>query len=139
MVDIPQEVNQQALYGLIKRLTRIQKFFSEGDVFSLKEEKKESENGEIFTPIKKTSSQPNTRSPQVYKKSQLYPIIIDKEKSKKEMRLYFTTTSQGRKDRAQELGLTFKDYGIKMNYIKRKWKFSPKEVGVSTLNLGHRK
>jgi len=129
MIDIPQEVNKQEFYGLIKRMNKYQKFFTDGDVFSLKEEKEVTKEG--------TKEAPSNKSSKVFTRTQIYPILIDKEKSKKELRTYYTTTIQGRHDRAKELGITFKDYGIKMNYLKKKWKFTPKEIGVSSLNLGH--
>lgn len=127
MVDIPQEVNQQALYGLIKRLTRIQKFFSEGDVFSLKEEKESEES-----KIKTNEKQSPVKS---WNQSLFSPIKQSRELAIKEMRFYLTSSLEQRKKRAEDLRIPFKWYPSKISEIRKKFNFSEKDLGLKTLFL----
>jgi len=130
MIDIPQEVNKQEFYGLIKRMNKYQKFFTDGDVFSLKEEKQEGEVNETQKPTLKQSNR-------LYELTPMHPIISNREKSLNELKNYYSShaTQNTRKKRAFELGMDFRKYGMKIFYIKKKWKFTAKQVGVQTLNL----
>lgn len=127
MVDIPQELTPQGLYGLIKRLQRIQKFFSEGDVFSLKGEKGDTnDDGEVYTPVKKT------RSPSVFK-----DLLQDRKMAVKALKDYFGGGEHSRLEIARKRGVALKNYSAMIHYVRKKWKITPQEVGMKEFNLYH--
>lgn len=118
MIDTPTEINQQELYGLIQRLTQIMKFFSKGDVFNLKENNAE----------QKQPTQRITRGTSLFG-----PIKQDRKLAIEEMKFYLNSTLEERKKRAEELQIPFEWYPSKISELRKKFKFSPKELGVTSI------
>jgi hypothetical protein len=124
MVDIPQEITPQGLYGLIKRLKRIQNFFSEGDTFSLKgdEDSAKSENGAV--------SMRKSR-----KNSPFRDIMDNREIALKEVKKYYTEGENYRREIAKKYNTSLSNYSGMIAYVRKKWNIMPKEAGVETFNL----
>jgi len=125
MIDIPQEINQQGLYGLIKKLVRLQKFFSEGDVFSMKEEKRNDKNTENENAENNAENTENENTKTIKSKgTNVYPGFIkiyeNKSTALEEYKAYI---SEGRRMRAKIYKVTPERYVGMIHYVKNKFKF----------------
>ena len=122
MVDIPQEITPQGLYGLIKRLKRIQSFFSEGDTFALKGDD-ESEKP-TDAPVKRTKANTPFRE-----------IIDNREIAVKAVKDYYIKGEDYRRQISQKYGASLSNYSAMLYYVRKKWNIMPKEAGVEKFNL----
>lgn len=126
MVDIPQEITPQGLYGLIKRFQKIQKFFSEGDTFALKDGDKaeDSQDSEGTMPMRKKRANSPFRE-----------FIDNRELAVKAVKDYYTKGEHYRKQTAQKYGGSLQNYSATIHYVRKKWNINPKEVGIETFSL----